>query len=65
VIAHNTTAQEQRAQMWRTWNVVAGTWTMTQGVAPDDGDAAQGLLAHAVEMERAAPSRGLRRDRPR
>jgi hypothetical protein len=55
VIAHNTTAQEQRAQMG-TWNVVAGTWTMTQGVAPDDGDAAQGPLAsRSVEMERAAP----------
>ncbi|MFD2783690.1 LamG-like jellyroll fold domain-containing protein [Novosphingobium pokkalii] len=52
VIAHNTTAQEQRAQMG-TWNVVAGTWTMTQGVAPDDGDAAQGpVQTHAVEMER-------------
>ncbi|NMN05293.1 hypothetical protein FHT17_002487 [Novosphingobium sp. SG916] len=52
VIAHNTSRQEQRAEMG-TWNVVAGTWTMTQGLAPDDGDAArESLEKRSVEMER-------------
>jgi hypothetical protein len=57
VIARNTTDREQRAQMG-TWNVVAGTWTMTQGLAEDDddvgGDVAQGAVqTREVDMERS------------
>jgi len=40
VEAYNTTATDQRAEMG-TWNVTAGTWTMTQGG-----------VSHEVEIER-------------
>ncbi|MFS0848901.1 LamG-like jellyroll fold domain-containing protein [Novosphingobium panipatense] len=53
VIGYNTTAREQHAEMG-TWNVVAGTWEMTQGLAPDGGDVAQGDVTHReIELERS------------
>ncbi|MBB3357959.1 LamG-like jellyroll fold domain-containing protein [Novosphingobium sp. BK486] len=52
VLAHNTTAHEQLADMG-TWNVVAGTWTMTQGIAAGQADVASGpVTTREVEMER-------------
>lgn len=52
VIAHNTRAVPVSAQMG-TWNVVAGRWTMTQGVVQGDGDTAQGPVAtREVAIER-------------
>jgi hypothetical protein len=52
VIAHNTRAVPVSAQMG-TWNVVAGRWTMTQGLAQGDGDTAEGPVAtREVAIER-------------
>ncbi|WP_206239893.1 LamG-like jellyroll fold domain-containing protein [Novosphingobium terrae] len=53
VVAYNTTASEQRADMG-TWNVTAGAWEMTQGTAPSGGDVAQGdVTTRQVELERS------------
>ncbi|HUD28217.1 MAG TPA: LamG-like jellyroll fold domain-containing protein [Novosphingobium sp.] len=53
VVAYNTTDVEQRADMGA-WNVTAGTWTMTRGIAADGGDTAQGAVSTAeVELERS------------
>ncbi|WP_068081184.1 LamG-like jellyroll fold domain-containing protein [Novosphingobium rosa] len=53
VVAYNTTPSEQRADMG-TWNVTAGQWEMTQGIAPSGGDVAQGDVAtRMVELERS------------
>ncbi|WP_243652424.1 LamG-like jellyroll fold domain-containing protein [Novosphingobium sp. PhB165] len=51
VVAYNTTGTEQRADMG-TWNVVAGTWEMTQGLAADGSDVAKGATPREVELER-------------
>ncbi|MEE4452150.1 LamG-like jellyroll fold domain-containing protein [Novosphingobium resinovorum] len=52
VIACNTSPAEQRADMG-TWNVTAGTWEMTQGIAADGGGEASGPVARrTVELER-------------
>jgi hypothetical protein len=53
VVAYNTTASEQHADMG-TWNVTAGQWEMTQGTSPAGGDVAQGQTAtRMVELERS------------
>ncbi|EJL22046.1 hypothetical protein PMI02_04832 [Novosphingobium sp. AP12] len=53
VVAYNTSAAEQRADMG-TWNVVAGNWELTQGLAADGGDTAQGgVTTRDVELERS------------
>lgn len=53
VIAHNTTGTAQQADMG-TWNVIAGEWDVTQGIAPDGGDQAQG----EIERRTAVLERG-------
>jgi hypothetical protein len=52
IVAYNTTDTEQRAEMG-TWNVTAGLWEMTRGLAPEGGDAAtNGAETQLVELER-------------
>ncbi|KQM20416.1 hypothetical protein ASE49_16875 [Novosphingobium sp. Leaf2] len=50
VIAYNTTDAAQQADMG-TWNVTAGTWAMTQGLAAPGEDVAQDPVASEVELE--------------
>jgi mannitol-1-phosphate/altronate dehydrogenase len=54
VIAYNASDQAESAEM-TTWNVTAGTWAMTSGIAADGGDKAdQPSPEQQVTLERSA-----------